>query len=70
LTTSWGVEMHPVGKTVWAEIIGGLPGSWESDEGAGSSVAVPAPAPAQQLSDSALQWSMVAGTDAVGSAER
>lgn len=70
LTTSWGVEMHPVGKTVWAEIIGALPRSWESSEGVGSSVTVPAPACGEQLWDSGMQWSMVAGTDIGRSVDR
>lgn len=32
LTTAWGVETHPVGKTVWAEIMGNSPVYWESGE--------------------------------------
>lgn len=70
LTTSWGVEMHPVGKTVWAEIIGAMPVSWESTAGPGHSPVIPAPAPGHQIWDSGMPWSMVAGTDAGGSVDR
>ncbi len=28
LTTVWGVEIHPVGKTVWAEVAGSSPLHW------------------------------------------
>lgn len=72
LTTSWGVEMHPVGKTVWAEISAAMPVSWDPDPGAGRAPVIPAPAPApgHQLWDSGMQWSMVAGTDAGGSVDR
>ena len=66
LTTSWGVEMHPVGKTVWAEIIGAMPVSWEPSASAGDSPAIPAPASGHQLWDNGMQWSMVAGTDVGG----
>lgn len=32
LTTVWGVEIHPVGKTVWAEIVGSLSLHWQPGE--------------------------------------
>ena len=67
--------MHPVGKTVWAEIAAAMPASWEPAAswkpaasweptgGVEHSPAIPAPAPGPELWDSAAHWSMMAGTD-------
>ena len=66
----WGQAPHPSeGKTVWAEIVAAMPVSWESAAGAGRAPAIPAPAPGPALWDE-TPWSMMAGTETGGNADR
>lgn len=53
LTTSWGVEMHPVGKTVWAEIMGAMPVCWESGDATATTVSS---APEHQMAPEHQIW--------------